>query len=304
MTGSNPPPSADAITILIPTYNDWDALFEVLSSLDQELEALPGAFDVVVLDDGSSDPMPVEGDRRWTRFRRVDVVRLRRNLGHQRAIAVGLCFLVSERTGRGIIVMDGDGEDQPADVSRLVPPAGPEEQRTVVFAERIRRSEGFVFTVFYRFYRVAHRLLTGIPVRMGNFSFLPWRLARRLVVAGELWNHYAAAVIASKIPYRLVPCPRGHRIRGTSKMNFVSLVTHGLSAIAVFSDRLGVRVLAATAVTSALAITGLLAVFLGQLVLLSVVFTFVVLGGRARPTVIPLRDYQYFVEDVNPLWPR
>jgi hypothetical protein len=184
-----------------------------------------------------------------------------------------------------------------------------------------------MFTVFYHLYRLFHRILTGIPVRMGNFSYLPWHLASRLVVCGELWSHYAAAVVASRTGYRLVPCPRGHRVRGRSKMGVVALVTHGLSAVAVFSDRVGVRVLTATAVASVLAVLGLLlvfvlrcctdlaipgwataaggllVVFLGELALLSVLFTFVILAGRNRPTVIPFRDYPYFIEGATSLWP-
>jgi hypothetical protein len=49
---------------------------------------------------------------------------------------------------------------------------------------------------------------------------------------------------------------------------------------------------------------GLLVVFLGELALLSILFTFVVLAGRNRPTVIPFRDYHYFIEGTTSLWPK
>jgi len=320
--------SRPATTFLIPTYNDWDALLVVLGALDKELAARPGAYQVLVVDDGSNIDAPADPGLGLKVIRRVEVLRLRRNLGHQRAIAVGLCFLVEERAGQGIIVMDGDGEDRPGDVPRLLPAEGAPPARYATFAERVRRSEGLAFTLFYHLYRTLHRILTGIPVRMGNFSYLPWYLASRLAICGELWNHYAAAVVASRTEYRLVPCPRGHRVRGKSTMGVVSLVAHGLSAIAVFSDRVGVRVLAASAAASGLAVLalaavlvlkccttlalpgwattagGLLVVFLGEMVLLSVLFVFVVLGGRNRPTIVPLRDYRYFVEGVATLWPK
>jgi 2-polyprenyl-3-methyl-5-hydroxy-6-metoxy-1,4-benzoquinol methylase len=79
-------------------------------------------------------------------------------------------------------------------------------------------------------------MLTGISVRVGNFSILPRSYLSTLIVLSELWNHYAAAVFRSRLKFEMIPIPRGRRIAGASRMNFVSLVTHGLSAASVFSD--------------------------------------------------------------------
>ena len=64
-----------------------------------------------------------------------------------------------------------------------------------------------------------------------------------LVVVSELWNHYAAAVYKAKLPIGLIPAQRNCRLEGSSRMNLVALVVHGLSAMAVFGDRIGVRLL-------------------------------------------------------------
>src|SRR5262249_7603317 len=74
-----------------------------------------------------------------------------------------------------------------------------------------------------------------------------------LSVMPELWNHYAAAVFRSKLPLKTVPIPRGHRTSGTTQMNFVALVYHGLSAISVFGDIVGVRLLLGSLVGALLA---------------------------------------------------
>ena len=111
-------------------------------------------------------------------------------------------------------------------------------------------------------------------------------------------------------------------------MNFVGLVAHGLSAISVFSERVGVRLLIASGIltgivlsllagalvvrlTTSLAIpgwatttVGLLCVLLTQLVMLSLVFVFMVLSGREGTSFLPTRDYAHFVEGVEPLWPK
>ena len=102
------------------------------------------------------------------------------------------------------------------------------------------------FAVFYHLYRHLHRALTGVRVRVGNFSILPFAYLSTLVAMSELWNHYAAAVFRSKLAFRMIPIPRGTRIAGSSKMNFVALVSHGLSAISVFGDIVGVRLLIAS----------------------------------------------------------
>ena len=64
--------------------------------------------------------------------------------------------------------------------------------------------------------------------------------------SSELWNHYAAAVLKTRLPYTSVPTIRGRRLQGDSRMGFVSLAVHGLSALSVFSDTLGVRLLVAS----------------------------------------------------------
>src|SRR5206468_6832350 len=92
-------------------------------------------------------------------------------------------------------------------------------------------------------YRILHKLMTGVSVRFGNFSILRPSALPPLMVSPDLWNHYAAAVVKGRLRYAVLPAPRGRRLAGQSTMNFVSLFTHGLSAISVFSEEMGARVL-------------------------------------------------------------
>jgi len=227
-----------------------------------------------------------------------------------------------------VVVMDADGEDDPADVPRLLETMCATRPPSVVFAQRTRRSEGFLFTFLYRLYRSLHHLLTGIPVQVGNFSVIPRAVLDRLVVVSDLWNHYAAAVFQSRIPYTMVPTARARRLSGQSRMNFVSLVAHGLSAIAVFADRVGVRILIASGVVLAasLAVLGVVLVrllFTGQpspawliagvvvALVLTIqtaatagLFVLQVLFARASSTFIPTRDYPFFVHSDESAWKR
>jgi polyisoprenyl-phosphate glycosyltransferase len=317
-----PDPTIPQIRVLIPVYNDWHACSSVLARLDHELHAVGRQVDVLIVDDGSTvTPEAFGSDVQLSAIRRIEVLRLRRNMGHQRAICIGLSHL-HDLSCDAVVVMDGDGEDDPKDVPRLLR-RWDQDRGLTVFAERARRSEGFVFKLAYWSYRVSHRVLTGVSVRVGNFSVLPFRHLRSLVVTSELWSHYAAAVFISRLPYTTIPTTRGQRIAGKSTMNFVSLVTHGLSAISVFSEVVGVRVLLASAsiaaATSAAIVTvlairlltpmaipgwatytsGILLIVLLVTIMFAFLFSFSILFARKSTAVLPVRDYSLFVDSVT-----
>ena len=318
----------DGLIVLIPVFNDWEAVAALLPALDHELESCGVPTKVVLIDDGSTEPL--RDHLRGHNFRWItglEILSLRRNLGHQRALAIGLAWVEGNRSCRAVIVMDGDGEDSPTDVPRLVQKLVDEKERKIVFAERMKRAETPLFRLFYWAYRILHLLLTGIPVRMGNFSVIPRQCLARLVVVSDLWNHYAASVLKARLPFGMLPTQRATRLTGQSRMNFVSLVVHGLSAISVFGDRVGVRLLVGTslmAIVVSLSLAtvfairlgtnlaipgwatytaGILLIILVLMFVLILVFVLVVLGGRDSSGFLPLRDYVYFVHHVQKVYP-
>lgn len=320
----------EPLVVLLPVWNDWEALEALLERLETALAVAALEAQVVVLDDASTSPWQKLDDadlpaNKNTAIKGLRVVSLRRNLGHQRAIAIGLAHVHESFPGATTVVMDADGEDDPADVPRLVEVCRRNGLQQVVFAERTRRLESWWFQASYQLYRFTHRLLTGIAVKVGNFSVVPWECLEQLVVVSELWSHYAAAVFRARIPYLAVPTARARRLAGRSKMRFVSLVAHGLTAISVFGEVVGVRLLIAmlgfllvlllglgTAVIAgvatplavplwaALAASFVLVVLL-QTLALAVVFVFVVLGGRQATAFIPLRDHRFFIRATHDL---
>jgi hypothetical protein len=319
----SPAGKPSAALVLIPVFNDWASLARLLTELDQVLAAVDRQADVLVVDDGSTtEPHDLDEPWRFTALKRIDVLALRRNLGHQRAIAVGLAYVEDCLQTGPVVVMDGDGEDDPADVPRLLDRVEELGGDEIVFAERTRRSESITFKIFYALYKMLHWALTGKGVRVGNFSAVPRRRMSSLVVVSELWNHYAAAVFRSRQPYSMIPTQRATRYCGRSTMNFVSLVTHGLSAISVYADIAGVRLLVMSAFMALLTMgaivaavivrlatnlaipgwasytVGILVILLFQAVLGMFVFSFVILGARHGSTFLPRRDYSYFISTV------
>ncbi len=318
---------SEPVILLIPVFNDWESVGLLLPELEQQLTETDAPVQVLLVDDGSTDEADLnELAGRCEQFRhlqKVEILHLQRNLGHQRALAVGLSYVAAQQPCSAVVVMDADGEDAPSDVPRLLAALGQHDHKVVVFAERTKRSESLTFRFFYWLYRIIHLLLTGIPVRIGNFSAVPAGLLKRIVVVSELWNHYAASVVKSRLPLVTVPTERANRLAGHSKMNLVALVIHGLSAISVFSERTGVRLIIGGACLSLLTLAGLgaivtirlttdwatpgwatytiglLLLLFGQMLTLVLVYVLGILQKREESGFIPIRDHIPFVGGVT-----
>ncbi|HEY7334899.1 MAG TPA: glycosyltransferase [Bryobacteraceae bacterium] len=312
------------IAIVLPVYDDWVAVQRLLPAIDQALASIPCRARVLMVDDASNDRPEKAWPHAFLSISDVWILHLRRNLGHQRAIAMGLVYIYQNWQGiDALLVMDADGEDRPEDIPVLLACFAEEGGENVVFAARSKRLESRAFRFFYHGYRVLHRALTGVAVRVGNFSVVPPRALGTLMVVSELWNHYAAAIFRARIPHASIPLPRGSRLAGRSKMNFVALLVHGLSAISVFSDVVGARLLALAAVAIVAAVglggmvagvrlftslaipgwatyaTGILLIVLAQALTVSLALVFIIVSGRAVPSFLPIRDAAFFIDRVE-----
>jgi polyisoprenyl-phosphate glycosyltransferase len=239
-------------------------------------------------------------------------------LGHQRAIAVGLVEVCSRQGLDAVLVMDSDGEDRPADIPRMLEEAG-RRPGHIICASRKRRPGLLIFRIWYECYKIAFRLLTGTRIDFGNFCLIPGGKLEALVSNASIWNNLAATLTRSRIPLAGLPSDRGTRYAGKSKMNFLSLVMHGLGAMAVYSDivmvRLMIGALALSSITllgilgviairllTSLAIpgwasnlAGLLTVILLQAAVLCTISAFNVLNTRSMKVVMPRVDAPTFV---------
>lgn len=314
------------LVIVTPVFNDWESLGLLIERLDESLAGRGMSAQLVVVNDGSiEEPAGSHRAESLRAISGVEVVDLTRNLGHQRAIAVGLAYVADRYDPEAVVVMDSDGEDAPDDVPRLVEKCRQEGMRKLIFAERVERSEPLKFRVFYALYKTLFHLLTGQVYRVGNFSVIPRGCLASLVTVAEIWNHYAAAVFKSRQPHAFLPTRRAARLVGRSKMNFTQLVIHGLSAISVYGENVGVRLVVVSSLMIVLSFLGIVVVIairvfttlaipgwastvvanlvllLFQSVLLSAVFSFTVLSGRQGASFFPIRDYHPFVRRVRSL---
>lgn len=306
------------VVVCIPVFNDAHSATLLIDKLDAVAASLPYRFSVVFVDDGSRHEERAALPGPTPHIPAVEVLRLRRNLGHQRAIAIGLSFIAAETDADYAVVMDGDGEDCPSSLLELLA-AAEASPHSAVFAERLKRHDGAGFMVGYRTFRLLHKLFVGRDVKVGNFSVLPRPVLDRVVGISEIWNHFAAGVFHARMPVIQVPIARGRRLAGESKMNLPALVMHGICALSVWSDVivsrlfvLAVGVMAASvAVLVAIVVSRLVAnpftpgwatavaslVILGMMLLgvVSLLLALIVLGSRSGSNFLPHRDWRDYV---------
>lgn len=318
------------LIITMPVFEDWDSAIEVCRKIDMVFSQEKSVrVRVLLVDDGgAANVTPRELPFHPQAIESVSILELRRNLGHQRAIAIALAYIYEHCNGDGVVVMDADGEDRPEDILRLVAAMRKAIHPTSVFAERGKRLENTAFRLFYDCYRILHTLLAGRDIRFGNFSILPWQHLEAIVVYPELWNHYAATLVKSRLPYIRLRADRARRLAGKSRMDFVSLVVHGLSALFANQEVVGTRLLVMNILVTlslfvligivigvkffthlaipgwATSTTGLLLVVVAQSLVASFILVFSIMMNRSHLGFLPIRDYSYFARRETVLYPR
>lgn len=242
------------LTILVPVYNDWECLrlfcdsgiFKTLS---------PDNFEVVVVNDGS---LSSDFNKQGYPFN-IDIIHLHSNQGHQKAIAIGLSYIYNTKNTQKIIVMDADGEDNPAHITTLLDASS--EKEGLISAKRINRKESLFFRTGYILYKLLFKILTGKSISFGNFVLIPTAYLSKLIYKNDIWNHLAAGIIKSDLPLTVVPIERNHRFSGHTKMNFHKLLLHGLGAIVVFIERVSTRLLIFSLLLLALTSLAIISIF-------------------------------------------
>ncbi len=222
------------VAIVTPVYEDQESFAELCRRLAVAERAAGATFHVIAVDDGSLAAPPKLSSISDAGLS-GEVLRLARNVGHQAAIAIGLARASAMPNLSACIVMDSDGEDTPESIPELIA-AVAAPNADVAVAERAKRSETTTFKTFYAIYKRLFRLLTGQVLRFGNFMALSPVALERLSGMYETSTHVAAATVKAKLRRADVPTDRGTRYAGSSKMNFPSLVLHGMRAVMVFSD--------------------------------------------------------------------
>jgi len=232
------------IKILIPVYNDWLSAFKLLNKIDQGLDAWdPDVvhISVIIVNDTSIEKRPINNTN-FNNLKSIQVINMKENKGHARCIAVGLKY-INENTNFDLVIpMDADGEDRPEELGPLLCKAF-EHPDKVITANRVKRSEGFIFRFCYIVHRYLTFIFTSKSIKYGNYTCLPKFAVNLMVNNSATWSSFSgslAKIIKNKERVTISSI-RGKRYFGPSKMSFINLLKHSLSIMAVFKMRLLIR---------------------------------------------------------------
>ena len=221
--------------ILIPIFNDWESLNQLLIEINDNIKNIKQArFDCLVIDDCSA--IKNKKINIPSQINSIKIIHMAKNKGHARCNAFGIKYLSENADLDYLILMDGDGEDRPEEIKSLVAKIFSEPDKSVV-AKRIKRSEGFFFQILYRFHKYLTLFTTGKLINFGNFSCLTKLDIKKLSLKASLWSSYSGTFKKNIKNYNEVSSIRGIRYFGPSQMSLFKLLIHSFSIIAVFKYR-------------------------------------------------------------------
>ena len=227
------------IKILIPVYNDWQSVSKLIDeinklSIDPEFE-----ISIIIVNDASNHDRQNE-DKNLENIHSIKILNMKKNQGHARCIATGLKYIYEKEDFDFVIPMDGDGEDRPAELGAIINEASGHPNK-VITANRIKRSDGFLFRFCYLIHKYLTFIFAGQSIKFGNFACLPKSVAAQMIKEPATWSSFSGSLSKIATSRLSVKSIRGSRYFGPSKMSFLGLIKHSLSIIAVFRTTVLIR---------------------------------------------------------------
>jgi hypothetical protein len=227
------------IIILIPIYNDWASLKKLLDEINSSIQEIKNIiFDCIVINDASTE---INSNINVPAYiNSVQLINMRNNKGHARCNAFGIRYLAKRNDYDHVILMDGDGEDRPIEIEKLVEKALLDKNKSVV-AKRVKRSEGIFFQSLYQIHKIITFVFTGKNINFGNYSCLTMNDIKILSDKESLWSSFSGSLKKHIPTLNSVNSIRGTRYFGPSKMSLYKLAIHSLSIIGVFKRTVFLR---------------------------------------------------------------
>lgn len=217
-----------SVSVLMPAYNEQDNLLELIPETLAVLAGMGVSYQVVVVDDGSTDG--TRGAMRGIHDPHFRYVRLRRNAGKSAALSVGF----EHTDGEIIVLMDADGQDDPTEIPRLVAALDEQELDLITGSRAGHRNDRFIKRNTSKIYNGVTAKVTGVPGRDFNSGLKVMRseLAHSLEMYGELHRYIPVLAVWSGYKVGEVPVEHHERRHGESKFGrarfwrgFLDLIT-------------------------------------------------------------------------------
>ena len=225
------------VSVVVPLYNEQDNVARLCAATHEALAGMRRTYEIVLVDDGSSDGTVAAAGAIARSDPRVRLVVLARNAGQTAAMAAGM----AHARGQYLVTMDGDLQNDPRDIPMLVDTLG--DEYDLVAGWRVKRQDKLVTRKIPS--RIANWLIgkiTGIPIRDNGCSLKAYRASvmRHVPLYSEM--HRFIPAMSSIAGARIIQVPVRHHARqfGQSK--------YGLSRIyKVLLDLISIRLVVAYA---------------------------------------------------------
>ncbi len=221
------------LSVVIPMYNEEDVLPALVSRLRPVLDGIGAAYEVVAVDDGSTDKTAALLDDLRAHWPQLRIVRLRRNSGHQAALTAGL----HSATGDYVASIDADLQDPPEKIPEMLDLARA-QQLDIVYGVRSDRStdSGFKRRTAGAYYWLVRRMVgKSVPSQAGDFRLLSREAVEALKTLPDQQQVYRLLVPWLGFPSGQVTYTRDERAAGETKYPLRKMVRLAIDSITSFS---------------------------------------------------------------------
>jgi len=215
-------------SVIVPVFDEAESLVELFQQIQSAFASMRKSFEVIFIDDGSSDSSFEVMQKLYRAHKQVKAIRFRRNFGKSAALSVGF----AEAQGTYVITMDADLQDDPAEIPGLIEAMG--ESYDLISGWKKKRFDPISKTIPSRFFNFVTAKMTGIPIHDFNCGLKAYRLdvVKEVNVYGELHRyipalaHWAGYRVGEKVVQHH-PRKYGHTKFGISRFfkGFLDLLT-------------------------------------------------------------------------------
>jgi dolichol-phosphate mannosyltransferase len=201
------------VSILLPAYNEAENLEEVLDELTAVLTSAGISFEIVIVDDGSTDDSVDVLEKCEKRFKELRWIHFRRNAGKSEALQAGFELV----RGRTVVLMDADGQDDPGAIPVLL--AALDEGLDLATGRRATRNDRFIKRSTSKLYNWMTAKITGVPGKDFNSGLKAMRrdVAEELELYGELHRYIPVLADANGFRVGEIDVPHRARLHGMTK---------------------------------------------------------------------------------------
>lgn len=228
----------EKILILTPVYNDWKSLDKLVSQINKIFEIkIKSKFELMIVNDNSKDKCNYERYKRKM-VKKITIINLYKNVGSQRAIAIGLKYLAKYYKKKLItVIMDSDGQDNPNLIHKLLAVHKLNPKYSIA-VNRGQRKEPSWFRILYEIYCQLVKIFSAKKIRFGNFSLLNFKHLKKLSSKHDLWSAYPPTLLQNLDKIIYLTSDREKRYDGKSKMNIFGLIFHAIKVFAVLKKNI------------------------------------------------------------------